>query len=108
MKILLDECVPKDLCKSLAGYECRAARAAGFGGKKNGELLDSAERAGFDVLITVDQSIPYQQGLGRRKLAIVIIHARSNKLEMVLSHLPACVDALRSVKRGRVMHVGDI
>lgn len=108
MKILLDECVPKDLCKSFSGHECRAARVAGFGGKKNGELLDAAERAGFDVLITVDQRIPYRQRLAGRKLSLIIIHAKSNKLEVVVAHAPACVAALRSIKRGRLLRVGDV
>lgn|ERR1700685_226686 len=84
MKILLDECVPQGLCKSFPEHECHGARRAGFGGKTNGELLELAEQAGFDVLVTVDQSIPHQQKLGGRKLALLIVHAKSNKLAALL------------------------
>jgi hypothetical protein len=55
MRILLDECVNQRMRNHLPGHECQSARYAGFGGLKNGELLDAAEAAGFDVLVTVDR-----------------------------------------------------
>jgi hypothetical protein len=76
MKILLDECLPQDVCKSFVDHECRAARAASFGGKKNGELLTLAEQAGFDVLVGVDNNIPYQQNVRGRTIAVLIIRLR--------------------------------
>ncbi len=63
MKILLDECLPKDLRKYLVGYECGTVPGAGFSGKRNGELLALAEHAGWQVFLTVDQGIEYQQNL---------------------------------------------
>jgi hypothetical protein len=53
---------------------------AGFAGKKNGELLRLAVEAGFEGFVTVDQGIEYEQNLTSRKLAIVIIRAKSNRL----------------------------
>lgn len=106
MKVLLDECVPKDLCKSLVGHECYSARQAGFGGKKNGELLTAAQLAGYDVLLTVDQNIPDQQNLAGRRLALLIIHAESNKLSALTPHVPACLDALHSIRPGQLSRVG--
>jgi hypothetical protein len=67
MRILLDECVNQRLRKYLPGHECQSARYAGFGGLKNGELLDAAQAANFEVLLTVDRGIEYQQDLKRRK-----------------------------------------
>ena len=108
MKILLDECVPKDLCKSLADHECHSARRAGFGGKKNGELLAAAELAGYDVLLTVDRNIPHQQNLAGRRLALLIMHVESNKLSALTPHVPACLDALRSIRPGQVLRIGSV
>ena len=105
MKILLDECLPQDLCKSFVHHECSAARAAGFGAKKNGELLTLAEQAGFDVLVTVDKNIAYQQNLGGRTIAVLIIRPPSNRLPDLLPFVPACVKALQSITRGEIVRL---
>ena len=105
MKILLDECVPKRFCKSFREHECYDARRAGFSGKRNGELLALAEANGFDVLITVDKSIPYQENLKDRSIALFILDSPSNKLSDLLIHAPACLSTLRSIKPGQVMRL---
>src|SRR6516162_5313858 len=65
MRILLDECVNHRLRNYLPGHDCQGARYAGFSGMKNGELLDAAQAANFEVLLTVDRGIAYQQDLNR-------------------------------------------
>jgi predicted nuclease of predicted toxin-antitoxin system len=75
MRILLDECVPHRLRNHLPQHECQTAQRAGFGGLENGELLEAAENAKFDVLVTVDRGIEYQQDFGNRKIAMVILCA---------------------------------
>ena len=105
MKILLDECFPKDLHKSFSGHECQTAPSVGFAGKRNGELLALAERAGFQVLLTVDKRLPDQQNLRGRIIALLVVHARSNKLADLLPHVPACLQALKSIQPGQVMRV---
>lgn len=69
MKLLLDECVPRKLKFLFAegGRECETVRGAGFGGTGNGELLALAEKS-FDVLITIDKNIRYQQNLTSRSI----------------------------------------
>ncbi len=106
MTVLIDECVPWKVGKYLTGHRCEGVVRAGFGGKKNGALLASAEQAGFDVLLTVDQGIPYQQSLKGLSISVLVVHAQSNKLEALLPHLPACLDALRSIVPGVVVRVG--
>ena len=66
MRLLIDECVDERLRLSFPRHDCVTVRFAGLAGLKNGQLLDAAEAAGFDVLITVDQNIPRQQNLGAR------------------------------------------
>jgi predicted nuclease of predicted toxin-antitoxin system len=83
MRILIDECINERLRNSLAGHDSQTARYAGFAGLKNGDLLTAAEAAKFDVFLTVDQGIEYQQNLTGRKIAI-ILRANSNRLHDLL------------------------
>lgn len=71
MKVLLDECLPLDFRHELRGHEAYTVQWAGFKGMKNGELLGAAESAGYEVLLTVDQGIPYQNSVASGKLAII-------------------------------------
>ncbi|HWF44562.1 MAG TPA: DUF5615 family PIN-like protein, partial [Candidatus Kapabacteria bacterium] len=68
MRILLDECVPRSMKQFLAGHYVRTAQQAGFASYKNGELLKAAE-AEFDLLITADKNLRYQQNLEERSLS---------------------------------------
>ena len=70
MRILLDECVPWPMQKLLAGHSCSTVQAKGWGGIKNGDLLQRAESQ-FDLFITSDQNIRYQQNLIGRRIAIL-------------------------------------
>jgi hypothetical protein len=70
VKILLDECVPWPLRKLLPDHECFSPQKCGWGGIKNGDLLRLAESQ-FDIFVTCDQSLRYQQNLEGRKIAII-------------------------------------
>lgn len=107
MKVLIDECAPRALKHSLAvhGHECLTVQEAGWSGRENGELLALAE-AEFDVLITLDTNLRYQQNLAGRRIAIAVIRARSNRLEHISPHIPACLKALETIKPGDIVHVG--
>ena len=70
MRILLDECVPWPMHKLLSGHACSTVQDLGWGGIKNGDLLQRAE-GNFDVFITSDQNIQYQQNLAGRRIAIL-------------------------------------
>ncbi len=80
MKILLDECVPWPMHKLLTDHQCMTAQQHGWGGIKNGELLKLAE-AEFDLFITSDQNIRYQQNLAGRRMAI--LELSTNKLRRI-------------------------
>ncbi len=108
MKILLDECLPVKLKGTLAelGHECQTVRQAGFGSKKNGELLAIAEGR-WDVLLTSDRNIKYQQNLAGRNICILILCAKSNRMSDLLPLMPECAQALQAVLSGRVVEVGS-
>jgi predicted nuclease of predicted toxin-antitoxin system len=80
MKILLDECVPCPMHRLLNGHECHTAQQQGWGGIKNGQLIQLAESE-FDLFITSDQNLRYQQNLTGRKIAI--LELSTNKLRRI-------------------------
>jgi len=108
MKVLIDECAPRALKKHLInhGHECRTVQEAGWSGKQNGELLSFAE-ATFDVFVTVDTNLLYQQNLADRRIAIVVLESSSNRLEHLRQHFPACVLALERIKPGEIVQIGS-
>ena len=82
MRILFDHDVPRPLRRNLTGHEVDTARQRGWEELSNGDLLNVAEREGYEVFITADQKIPYQQNLDRRSFGVVILLSNTgHKLE---------------------------
>jgi predicted nuclease of predicted toxin-antitoxin system len=108
MRILIDECVPRKLKLDLtaAGHECLTVPEAGLAGRKNGELLQLAE-PGFEVFLTIDKGLRYQQNITGRNIAILIIRAKSNRIAGVRSHVANCLMALQTIKRGEIVEIGN-
>ena len=107
MKILLDECIPRKLKNLLHDHECQTVPEAGLAGQKNGLLLSLAEGAGFDLFLTMDKGVQYQQNLAGRSIAILIVRATSNRLGDLLPHLEACRSIMNSIQPGEVIRVGE-
>ncbi len=105
MRVLIDECVDQRLRLLFPGHDCQSAGFAGLAGLKNGRLLDAAEAAGFDVLITIDQNIPDQQTLVGRTIALLILCAPTNRLSDLETLVPAATSALASIQRGKVLRI---
>jgi len=105
MRLLIDECVDERLRLLFPDHECQTARFANLAGLKNGQLLDAAEAAGFDVLITVDQNIPDQQNLAGRTISLVILCGPTNRLRDLEPLAPAAIAALRLIGRGEVVRI---
>ena len=79
MKLLLDECIDRKLAREFVGNEVKTVPQMGWAGVKNGELLALAETE-FDVFITVDRSLSFQQNLQQFNIAVVVLQAPSNRL----------------------------
>jgi predicted nuclease of predicted toxin-antitoxin system len=109
MKILIDECLPDELKDTLTamGHESQTVRSAGFGSKKNGELLTLAEGR-WDVMVTSDRNIKYQQNMMGRGICVLILCAKSNRMKDLLPLMPALAEALLSIQPGRVVEVGPL
>ncbi|MGO9640119.1 MAG: DUF5615 family PIN-like protein [Candidatus Acidiferrales bacterium] len=106
MRILIDECIPRKFKMTLHGHDCKTVPEASLSGKKNGEVLAIAESQGFEVFLTLDQGVEYEQNLGGRRIAILILRAESSRVSDLLPHAPACREVLRSIKPGQVVRVG--
>ena len=73
MRVLFDNGTPRGIANALVGHTVEEARSRGWDSLRNGELLDAAEADGFDVFVTTDRSIRYQQNLTGRKIALVVL-----------------------------------
>lgn len=102
MKILLDECVPLPVCEILDQHDCRTAQKMGWKNIENGTLLDLAEGE-FDLFITADQGVRYQQNLTGRTIAI--LELSTNKLRLIqaaASQIKNTIDSLGSAEFRRI------
>ena len=106
MKVVLDECLPVDFRHYLLGHEVHTAQWAGFKSLKNGQLLKQAELAGYDVFLTVDQGIPHQQNLIKRKIAVLILRTRTNQLEDLLPMVEDILISLSKLQPGETAYTG--
>ena len=102
MKILLDECVPWPMHRLLAGRACMTAQQRGWGGIKNGDLLRLAETE-FELFITADQNIRYQQNLAGR--SIPILELSTNKLRRLSAAAASIQSAIATMKPGEFRHL---
>ena len=105
MRLLIDECVDQRLRLLFPNHDCQTAGFAMLAGLKNGRLLDAAEAAGFDVLITVDQNIPDQQNLAGRTISLLILCAPTNRLRDLDPLVPSATSALNSIRPGQVLRI---
>ena len=102
MKILLDECTPHVLKRILTDVEITTVQDLGWTGITNGSLLRLAEGQ-FDVLVTSDQNLRYQQNLANRQLAI--IQLPTNQVPLVVKLAPAVQAALNTIEAGEFVEV---
>ena len=105
MRVLLDECLPRKLQRDLAGHDARTVPEMGWASKENGDLLGLA--AGhFDVFLTVDRNLSYQQDMGRFNIAVVVLVARGNRLADLRPLIPQVLEVLAVIRAGQVLRVG--
>lgn len=102
MNVLLDECVPWPMHRFLAGHICTTAQKRGWGGIKNGDLSCLAESE-FDLFITSDQNIRYQQNLAERQIAIIKLS--TNDLRRILAAAGEIQAAVAGIKSGDFRHL---
>lgn len=96
MRVLLDEMVPIGVRELLPDHDVSTAAYAGFAGLPNGELIQRAVAAGFDILLTLDRGIPHQQNLARYAIGFVLIPDNDvDQIRRYADRLSAAIDAAR-------------
>jgi predicted nuclease of predicted toxin-antitoxin system len=94
MKVLLDECVPKGVKRFLAAHQVFTTQELKWGGIQNGKLLSAAEKEGFDVLVTCDKNLPYQQRITGRAISIVQLPTNNlSGLKTIADRISQAVDS---------------
>jgi hypothetical protein len=104
VRVLLDESLPRPLAKQIVGHDARTVSQMKWTSLGNGELLKQAAAA-FDVLLTADQNIEFQQNLATLPIAVVVLVADSNRLESLEPLVPAILQALETAKPRTLVRV---
>ena len=102
--VLFDHGTPKGLVRTLVGHTVHTAQSRGWDTLSNGELLNAAEEAGFDLLLTTDRRIRYQQNLKTRRIALVVLTG-STKWSLVRQHADRIAAAIATAAPGSYSEV---
>jgi hypothetical protein len=103
MRILFDHGTPSGIIRQLAGHAVTEARDRGWDRISNGDLLDAAESAGFDILVTTDKNMRYQQNLTGRRISIVVLG--NSQWPMVRLHLDKIASVVNAAAPGSFAEV---
>jgi predicted nuclease of predicted toxin-antitoxin system len=106
VRVLLDECLPRRLKRELPGHDVRTAPEMGWASKRNGELLQLAQRD-FDIFLTVDGNLQHEQNLASFDIAVIVLVARSNRLDDLRPLMNTVRETLSIAKRGEALVVDD-
>lgn len=104
MHVLLDESVPRALGFELTGHFVRTAQSQGFSTLSNGKLMQAMLDADFEVLVTFDQNLPYQQN-EQLPVAVVVLVAPNNRLETAKRFVPQLLQSLAALTSGQLVRL---
>lgn len=105
MRILLDESLPKDLAPLISGHEVTTVRAAGWSSIKNGRLLAQAA-ARYDVFVTADRNLEYQQNIATLPIAVVVLFVRRTRVQAIVPVIPELLTLLNHLPPKVLRKVG--
>ena len=105
MRVLLDECVPRRFRNALPDVEVSTARDEGWLSLRNGELLAAMRAAGFTTLVTVDRNLAFQQHIAASGIAVIVMHAVTNRLPDLVPLGPRVVAAIGVTPVGAIARV---
>ena len=105
MKVLLDECVNQRLARDFIGHEVSTVEQMGWKSKENGELLALAAKA-FEVFVTTDRNLSFQQKVQNLGIAVVVMTAPTNRLTDLRLIVPALLKVMPFLRKGEVREIG--
>jgi predicted nuclease of predicted toxin-antitoxin system len=104
MRILLDESLPRKLALEFIGHNVQTVQKAGWSGLSNGELLRIAS-GDFEVLVTGDQNLQFQQNPASLPIAVIVLVAFNNRLETLRPLMPRVLEKLKTIAPGQLIRV---
>jgi predicted nuclease of predicted toxin-antitoxin system len=105
VRVLVDQCLPRHLAAELPGHEATTVRAQRWLGLRNGVLLRAAVHAGFEVFITNDSSLEFQQNVKRIGIAVIAITGVRNRIEDLRPLIPRILEHLKTIEPGTVVTI---
>ena len=105
MRVLRDESIPIDFAQDLSALDAETVIGLGWAGLKNGALLRQAAGQ-FQVLVTMDKNLQFQQNLAAHPIAVVLIRARSNRIDDLRPFVPLIIDPVAAAEPGKIRIVG--
>jgi len=105
MRVLLDESLPRRLARLIPGHDVRTVKQMGWAGMRNGPLLRLASQE-FNVFVTADQNLGFQQNLADLPIAVIVLAAATNRLESLRPLLPDLLTVLPAAKPGQLLRIG--
>jgi len=106
IRILLDESLPRKLALELPGHHAQTVQKRGWSGLKNGALLCEASQE-FQVLLTGDRNLEFQQNLRTLPIAVIVMVAANNRIDTLRPLIPEEPEALKTIQPGQVIRIGD-
>lgn len=105
MRLRLDECVPRPLKRDLVGHDVSHVTDMGWSSKRNGDLLRLMVTSGFETLLTVDQSLEFQQNLRALPIGVLVVLAPTNRVQDLRPLVPRILEELGRLSPGAVIRV---
>ncbi len=103
-RILLDECLPKKLKREFVNCAVSTVAEMGWAGKKNGELMKVAHGQ-FDIFVTADQNLQYQQNLAYASVGVIVLVAFNNRIETLAPLMPQVNEVIKSIAAGQIIEI---
>jgi predicted nuclease of predicted toxin-antitoxin system len=107
MKILLDECITKRLKTKLTEYQVTTVFEMGWRGLKNGNLMTKAVENNFDIFLTIDKNIEFQQNLNNYQIAVVVLNTPNSKIEFLEQLMPKFKQDIKTFERGKIYKINN-
>jgi hypothetical protein len=107
VRILIDECLDWRLGRALIGHDPVSVAKMGWSGVKNGRLLALAVENGFDVFLTGDRNLSFQQNIAELRLAVIVLEAKGVRLSDTLPLMPKVLALLPGIKPGQVIKISQ-
>ena len=105
MRVLVDQCLPRHLAAELPGHEATTVRAQRWLGLRNGVLLRAAVDAGFEVFLTNDSSIEFQQNIKRIGIGVIAIVGFRNRIQDIRPLIPRILHHLMTIEPGQLITI---